>query len=436
MDRDNKWLDKLADQMEAYEEEAPSFIWDTIEKDMAQLNEEGPSKVLPMFPQKMWWSMAAALFVGVLSYSLYLLSDRMTTESDGVRMVAHDTYPKSILPVIDEIKNIKTEPSLVANDLKISLPSHKSGSSVKINKAVSQSASVLGSTRVVNVVNEEDEDNIERTDEVIAVDETFPSEDINATEGKKQENIPAENRKYDNLYDNVDYSNILKTQKKNSSGDVGVNVGSAGTFNMNGVTADGTTTVLREVQLESFASPSALEKLDGRKFTLKNGVPFEEETIKTKEYKHDQPISFGLSYRKPFNNKLALETGLLYTYLSSDVKELDTKHSYKQKLHYLGVPVKINWSFLEYNRFSFYAAAGGTMEFAVSGTVDGKSKRPTRPQFSLQGGVGGQFAFTNHVGFYIEPGVSYYFNDGSGFETIRREKPFNFNLNMGFRFTF
>ena len=40
-----------------------------------------------------------------------------------------------------------------------------------------------------------------------------------------------------------------------------------------------------------------------------------------------------------------------------------------------------------------------------------------------------------NVGVYVEPGVSYYFDDRSTLSTIYKEKPLNFNLNLGVRYT-
>ena len=46
-----------------------------------------------------------------------------------------------------------------------------------------------------------------------------------------------------------------------------------------------------------------------------------------------------------------------------------------------------------------------------------------------------QYDFSKLVGVYLEPGVSYYFDNGSDVRTIYKDKPFNFNLNLGVRFT-
>ena len=43
---------------------------------------------------------------------------------------------------------------------------------------------------------------------------------------------------------------------------------------------------------------------------------------------------------------------------------------------------------------------------------------------------------SRHVGFYIEPGMAYYFDDGSDIQTIRKEQPWLFALQAGFRLSY
>ena len=47
-----------------------------------------------------------------------------------------------------------------------------------------------------------------------------------------------------------------------------------------------------------------------------------------------------------------------------------------------------------------------------------------------------QFDITRHIGVYIEPGISYYFDNRSEVRNIYKDRPFNFNLNLGLRYTF
>ena len=57
-------------------------------------------------------------------------------------------------------------------------------------------------------------------------------------------------------------------------------------------------------------------------------------------------------------------------------------------------------------------------------------------QWSVSASAGVQVNFTKQLGLYAEPGIVYYFDDNSGVETIRKEHPFNFNLQVGLRFSF
>ena len=56
-------------------------------------------------------------------------------------------------------------------------------------------------------------------------------------------------------------------------------------------------------------------------------------------------------------------------------------------------------------------------------------------QWSVMAAVGAQVNIVKRFGIYIEPGMAYYFDDGSDVETIRKQHPFNFNLQFGLRFS-
>lgn len=56
-------------------------------------------------------------------------------------------------------------------------------------------------------------------------------------------------------------------------------------------------------------------------------------------------------------------------------------------------------------------------------------------QMSVNAAFGVQFDVLDNVGIYAEPGVSYYLDDHSSLQTIYKEKPLNFNLNVGVRYT-
>ena len=164
--------------------------------------------------------------------------------------------------------------------------------------------------------------------------------------------------------------------------------------------------------------------------------------------KHKTPITFGASVNYKLGKKWSVGTGVNYTRLSSELTSGSSSNFIKsdQEIHYIGIPVQVNYNVIEKGAFTGYVTAGGMVEKAVSGNiktqyiVDGVSKEETKEdisekptQLSVNGGIGLQLKVVKSVGVYAEPGVGYHFNDNSSLNTIYKEKPLNFNLKFGIR---
>ena len=179
------------------------------------------------------------------------------------------------------------------------------------------------------------------------------------------------------------------------------------------------------------------------------GIFNQGKSVKT-EYKHRLPVRVGLNVAYRLTDRLSVESGMSYTRLSSDMKD-GTKNNYSsssQKLDYIGVPLNVKYRAFGYRRLSVYASAGLLTEKCVSGkttheyVISGEKKKhetedvAAKPwQLSVNAALGAQFDVLCNVGVYVEPGVSYYFDDRSPLSTIYKEKPLNFNLNLGVRYT-
>lgn len=179
------------------------------------------------------------------------------------------------------------------------------------------------------------------------------------------------------------------------------------------------------------------------------GIFNQGKSVKT-EYKHRLPVRVGLNVAYRLTDRLSVESGVSYTRLSSDMKD-GTKNNYSsssQKLDYIGVPLNVKYRAFGYRRLSVYASAGLLTEKCVSGkttheyVISGEKKKheaedvAAKPwQLSVNAALGAQFDVLRNVGVYVEPGVSYYFDDRSTLSTIYKEKPLNFNLNLGVRYT-
>lgn len=165
---------------------------------------------------------------------------------------------------------------------------------------------------------------------------------------------------------------------------------------------------------------------------------------------HHHPIRVGLSVRYSLAKRLGIETGLVYSYLSSDISqgEGDNSNKTEQKLHFVGIPLNVDYSLWSNRIFNVYAIGGGMVEKNIKGTStatcrlngnmqstsDYKTKMKEL-QWSVNAALGVQVNFNKEIGMYLEPGVGYYFDNGSALKTYYTEKPFSFNLKLGLRYT-
>lgn len=158
------------------------------------------------------------------------------------------------------------------------------------------------------------------------------------------------------------------------------------------------------------------------------------------ETKHHQPISVGMQVGFHLLPKMKLSTGLVYTKVSSDFISgvSDTRTVSTQDLHYIGIPLNLSYSVWEYKGLHTYVTAGGEGAVNVKNhtETDGEVKESKRDkmQWSTNASVGIQYDFIPQLGVYVEPGMKYYFDNGSQIENIFKDKKLNFNIQFGLRF--
>lgn len=154
---------------------------------------------------------------------------------------------------------------------------------------------------------------------------------------------------------------------------------------------------------------------------------------------HKLPVKGGLSLRYSLDDRWSVQTGVNYSYHSSEIEmggeDID------QQLHFIGVPVAVGYNVWGNRHVNVYLTAGGEVEKLVKGrrtvSYTGQQRnedvKMSRPQLSVQLSAGAEYRATRAVSLYIEPGVSYHFDNGSGVSTIYSDKPFEFGLSMGVR---
>lgn len=164
--------------------------------------------------------------------------------------------------------------------------------------------------------------------------------------------------------------------------------------------------------------------------------------------KHKMPVTFGASVFYNIGKRWGIGTGVTYTKLSSDLHSGSDSNYIQsnQTLHYVGIPVQVNYNVIKKPKFIGYLTAGTLIEKSVSGNLKTKyivenalkneteEKISAKPlQISVNAGAGVQLNMTKNIGIYAEPGLGYHFKDNSSLQTIYKEKPLNFNLKFGLR---
>lgn len=149
---------------------------------------------------------------------------------------------------------------------------------------------------------------------------------------------------------------------------------------------------------------------------------------------HHLPVRFGLSAQYQLNSNLALLGGVSYTHLYSEFSLPQYKLNYSYKLHYLGIPLGVVWQLWSISNLKFYVSGGAMLEKCLSADTEGGINVSEKPwQWSIDAAVGAEYGFTRHFGFYLEPSLGYYFDDGTSLEHYYKEHPLAPSIEFGLR---
>lgn len=429
------WQKDIHDRLGSYEKDAPEGLWEGISRELPKLNDGGMLTHKPQRTAKfrMWRvaGVAAAASVAlVIGYNFF-----GNDVQDNINIPTNTTKHPNMLassqkPLGNESTDVCAEQAThSADDLLAEQP--------KLAKASTEQPTLAFAFT-------------EQPTLASASMETDVKEISSKEENSKEENKQTETKtaKREDSYvlpKNPDNNLLAFNDMTERSGDEDApSRWSVSTGAMGGLGASGTTTAYGDHLV--FSSPGVADTKDSPMLDM-NTINRDIET-KT-EYDHHLPIRIGLSVAYALTDRLSISSGLTYTRLASDIKDASRESKYigEQRLHYVGIPVNVSYKVASFRWLGLYGTAGVLAEKCVSGTTDEGyvenntmkytntqdiSSKPL--QMSVNAGVGIQFDFIDNVGIYAEPGLSYYFDDGSALQTIYKEKPLNFNLNVGVRF--
>ncbi|MDL2241324.1 porin family protein [Bacteroidales bacterium OttesenSCG-928-L03] len=192
-------------------------------------------------------------------------------------------------------------------------------------------------------------------------------------------------------------------------------------------------------------------RASGEKLSPSAPKEYQEQILSYEDFQdisYSPPLSFGLSVRKELNPRLAIETGINYTYLASHFKNENPKREADLYLHYLGVPINLVAKLYSNPNWNVYLSAGAMVEKGIysdytqreygnSGSVlktPSSEKSIDGVQLSAHLAPGVEYKLNKSYSIYLEPQVGYFFDNDQPV-SVRTKQPLNVGLTAGLRFS-
>lgn len=169
---------------------------------------------------------------------------------------------------------------------------------------------------------------------------------------------------------------------------------------------------------------------------VKSGNLSSDFSSKAVTYTHRQPVRFSILLSREFGRRSAVESGLVYSILKSDYSDASAYSlPATRTLHYIGIPLNYRCDIVALPQFDAYMKVGAMAEKCIGGTNDIYRRPDTKTlYFSFNGAAGAEYLFSDRLGLFAEPGVSYYLHNDSYTISIYNDSPLSFSLNAGLRF--
>lgn len=450
------WTSKLRDQMTDYQEPVKHDLWAGIAQSLAQnqpvagengVPENHPVKRVEKEPKarvvtlKRWSAAAAAVaLLGIGGSYVYLHQEDVEQGNAQLASLASSEASSASSAVSSSL-------SAASSSLSASSSSHskqvpllaadiKSADSKSRQKAASSAASLLSSDYASVPVQSAAPMNDEGETMVAVASDEAPlvASKYKSAESAQSQAEPNSSSSY-HFSRNSEVAGVsMKLYAENLGAGMGnVNSGSniANRYSDSGVMADPMPGVYPD---PSVGGSNDVDYLMAAAYKALQKSP-------QGKAKHHAPVSVGMQIAFGVAPRLSLSTGVVYTRTSSDFYPYAPNNDYNvhQVLHYVGIPVGLNYELWRSGGFHAYVMAGAEAAYNVKNDTDedGTKKQDAkrdRVQFSGKASLGAQYDISPSVGLYIEPGAKYYFDNGSDIENTFKDKKLNFNLQFGLRF--
>lgn len=451
----NDWTNKLRDQLADYQEPVSRDLWAGIEQSLAQKTGHQevskPGKIIHINTWKRWSAAAAAVaLLGVGGSYVYFHQEEDKLASSQLAMATDKPSASAVAKNLHPAENASENG---VDNTTVSI--HSKAVLAKNNSLHSVGDGIEGKQHLPTYENQislASENDLMSTSEnelmVASVDSQPVSSAEEKTESTLQQDSPARQtqkaKSIDNLFANAVVADAyhfshheetagwsMKLYAENLSPNLGLST-SDDSYASSGsdVLADPMPGVVPDPTVEG------VNDID----YLMASYKVVQKTYKG-EAKHHAPVSVGLQVAFGIAPRLSLSSGFVYTRTSSDFYPYAPHNNYNvhQVLHYVGIPVGLNYELWKSGGFHAYVMAGAEADLNVKNDteeegVKKENAKRDRVQFSGKASLGAQYDITPNVGLYIEPGAKYYIDNGSEIENTFKDKKLNFNFQFGLRF--
>lgn len=444
------WTDTLKQKMAGYEERPSDELWAAL-SEKAGLH-ESRRKVIPVW----FWglSAAAALMAGI--FVVTKVNDKSVNALGGITAdvaVSKPVDAEVSEPVertlAEDLAEVKSGEAMSLADVAVGRKQEaaKVGIKQEVKSRKAKSALIAEAVPVESRVSAVTEDATTVNTEKYAAE--VPSENHDAREAATVESDTVEQSEPAMSWDEYLKETPSEKARARRSGGFSAGIVAGGAVGGNTSGSKPTAMVMGANPLAAGVTKTDWIDKDSKASAIVYNQPEVQE-----EYSHKIPVKVGLTARYNITGRLGVETGLTYSILSSSVKigNSETGKNWStgsQTLHYLGIPLNISFTILNSRYVNIYVTGGGMMEKSISGSiktdeyVDGKFDRtlttnisPKGLQWSVNATAGIQANILPQLGFFVEPGVSYHFKNGSRVRSIYTDKPTDFSLGFGLRYSF
>lgn len=440
------WTDTLKQKMAGYEERPSDELWAAL-SEKAGL-QESRRKVIPVW----FWglSAAAALMAGI--FVVTKVNDKSVNALGGI--TADVAVSEPVDAAVPEPMEMKSAEAMSLAD--VAVGRRQEAAKVGIKQAVkdrkAKSALIAEAVPVESrVAAGVVEDSAESADTSVLENQNVDAVPVESSASPVNEDVTSVNAEEQAAMSWDEYLKETPSEKARARRSGGFSAGI-----LAGGAVGGNTSGSKPTAMVMGANPLAagVTKTDWiDKDSKASAIVYNQPEVQ-EEYSHKIPVKVGLTARYNITGRLGVETGLTYSILSSSVKtgNSETGNNWStgsQTLHYLGIPLNISFNILNSRYVNIYLTGGGMMEKSISGSiktdeyVNGKFDRtlttnisPKGLQWSVNAAAGVQANILPQLGFFVEPGVSHHFKNGSRVRSIYTDKPTDFSLGFGLRYSF